>query len=192
MEVSSVTEQGGVQPAAPVSLMEKYLNDPSHDYRTLKYRGCHGRDHHARRPGRAPGRHRIQVRRDCAGERVLLSDLRARSRRLRSVKRCWSSSSSPRTRRATRSLASTARARRRAGGSCRRSTKRTSVIDAEVTNYNKGGLLVNLDGVRGFVPASQVTEIRGGDDASKQADMARLIGTLSRSRSSRSTAIATG
>jgi small subunit ribosomal protein S1 len=38
-------------------------------------------------------------------------------------------------------------------------------------------LLVNLDGVRGFVPASQVTEIRGGDEASKQADMARLIGT---------------
>src|SRR4029078_10439246 len=50
-------------------------------------------------------------------------------------------------------------------------------IQAEVTNYNKGGLLVNLDGVRGFVPASQVSEIRGGDDASKQADMARLICT---------------
>jgi small subunit ribosomal protein S1 len=31
--------------------------------------------------------------------------------------------------------------------------------------------------VRGFVPASQVTEIRGGDEASKQADMAKLIGT---------------
>src|SRR6476659_5942339 len=51
------------------------------------------------------------------------------------------------------------------------------VIEAEVTNYNKGGLLVNLDGVRGFVPASQVTEIRGGDEASKQADMARLSGS---------------
>lgn len=51
------------------------------------------------------------------------------------------------------------------------------IIEAEVTNYNKGGLLVNLDGVRGFVPASQVSEIRGGDDSSKQADMARLIGT---------------
>ena len=51
------------------------------------------------------------------------------------------------------------------------------VIEAEVTNYNKGGLLVNLDGVRGFVPASQVTEIRGGDEGSKQADMARLVGT---------------
>ncbi len=51
------------------------------------------------------------------------------------------------------------------------------VIEAEVVNYNKGGLLVNLDGVRGFVPASQVSEIRGGDESSKQADMARLIGT---------------
>ncbi|HZA91609.1 MAG TPA: S1 RNA-binding domain-containing protein, partial [Gemmatimonadales bacterium] len=54
--------------------------------------------------------------------------------------------------------------------------ERNEIIEAEVTNYNKGGLLVNLDGVRGFVPASQVTEIRGGDEASKQADMARLIG----------------
>lgn len=51
------------------------------------------------------------------------------------------------------------------------------VIEAEVVNYNKGGLLVNLDGVRGFVPASQVSEIRGGDESSKQADMARLIST---------------
>ncbi len=53
---------------------------------------------------------------------------------------------------------------------------KNEVIQAQVTNYNKGGLLVNLGGVRGFVPASQVTEIRGGDDASKQADMARLVG----------------
>jgi len=55
--------------------------------------------------------------------------------------------------------------------------ERNEVIEAEVTNYNKGGLLVNLDGVRGFVPASQVSEIRGGDESSKQADMARLIGS---------------
>ncbi|CAN5635193.1 hypothetical protein BH23CHL4_BH23CHL4_12050 [soil metagenome] len=53
----------------------------------------------------------------------------------------------------------------------------SGVIDAEVVNYNKGGLLVNLDGVRGFVPASQVTEIRGSDEIGKQAEMARLIGT---------------
>ena len=36
MEVSSITEQGGA-PDAPVSLMEKYLNDPTNDYRTLKF-----------------------------------------------------------------------------------------------------------------------------------------------------------
>jgi len=53
----------------------------------------------------------------------------------------------------------------------------SEVIEAIVKNYNKGGLLVDLDGVRGFVPASQVTEIRGGDEASKQGDMARLIGS---------------
>jgi small subunit ribosomal protein S1 len=27
-------------------------------------------------------------------------------------------------------------------------------IEAVVVNYNKGGLLVNLDGVRGFIPTS--------------------------------------
>ena len=36
MEVSSITEQGGALDA-PVSLMEKYLNDPTNDYRTLKF-----------------------------------------------------------------------------------------------------------------------------------------------------------
>jgi len=41
----------------------------------------------------------------------------------------------------------------------------------------KGGVIVDTYKLRGFVPASQVTEIRGGDEASKQADMARLIGT---------------
>ena len=51
-------------------------------------------------------------------------------------------------------------------------------IDARVVGSNRGGLLVNLDGVRGFVPASQVSSIGRGDDAQKQADMARLIGSM--------------
>jgi small subunit ribosomal protein S1 len=51
------------------------------------------------------------------------------------------------------------------------------VLEAEVIGHNKGGLLVNLDGVRGFVPASQVVAIRGGDESTKQADMARLVGS---------------
>jgi len=51
------------------------------------------------------------------------------------------------------------------------------VLQAKVINYNKGGLLVNLDGVRGFVPASQVSGISRGPDAQKQSDMARMVGS---------------
>lgn len=51
------------------------------------------------------------------------------------------------------------------------------VIAAQVANYNKGGLLVDLDGVRGFVPASQVSSIGRGSDVQKQSEMARLIGS---------------
>jgi small subunit ribosomal protein S1 len=47
------------------------------------------------------------------------------------------------------------------------------VIQAKVTGHNKGGLLVNLEGVRGFVPASQVSSMPAGE-ANKQAEMARL------------------
>jgi small subunit ribosomal protein S1 len=50
-------------------------------------------------------------------------------------------------------------------------------ITARVTNYNKGGLLVTLDGVRGFVPASQVEGISRGPDTQKQSDMARMVGS---------------
>jgi small subunit ribosomal protein S1 len=49
------------------------------------------------------------------------------------------------------------------------------IIEAEVTGYNKGGLLVNLEGVRGFVPASQVTGLATGNEASKQSEMTRLV-----------------
>lgn len=50
------------------------------------------------------------------------------------------------------------------------------VIEARVLNYNKGGLLVNLDGVRGFVPSSQVSGVSRGGEAQKQLDMARMVG----------------
>lgn len=50
------------------------------------------------------------------------------------------------------------------------------VIEAKVINYNKGGLLVNLDGVRGFVPASQVSGISRGPETQKQSDMAKMVG----------------
>lgn len=51
------------------------------------------------------------------------------------------------------------------------------VLQARVINYNKGGVLVNLDGVRGFVPASQVSGISRGSDSQKQSDMAKLVGS---------------
>jgi small subunit ribosomal protein S1 len=55
--------------------------------------------------------------------------------------------------------------------------EKSDVITARVVNYNKGGLLVNLDGVRGFVPASQVNGISRGPDTQKQSDMARMVNT---------------
>ena len=51
------------------------------------------------------------------------------------------------------------------------------VIEAKVINYNKGGLLVNLDGVRGFVPSSQVSGISRGPETQKQSDMAKMVGS---------------
>ena len=38
------------------------------------------------------------------------------------------------------------------------------VIEAEVVGYNKGGLLANIDGIRGFVPVSQVMGLRTNGD----------------------------
>lgn len=50
------------------------------------------------------------------------------------------------------------------------------VLRAPVVNYNKGGLLVDLDGIRGFVPSSQVLSLGRTNDAQKQSEMARMVG----------------
>ncbi len=50
------------------------------------------------------------------------------------------------------------------------------VVSACVVNYNKGGLLVDLQGIRGFVPSSQVDGISRVPDSLKQSDMARMVG----------------
>jgi small subunit ribosomal protein S1 len=50
------------------------------------------------------------------------------------------------------------------------------IVSAQVVNYNKGGLLVDLEGIRGFVPASQVAGISRSPDSQKQSDMARMVG----------------
>lgn len=161
---------------APMSLMEELLSDPSHDYRVLNY-------------GDVMEGQIMHVDRD-----ELLIDIGSKSEGIIPAREFSSLSDEERARLAVgdsvlvfvvqpenqegQAVLSIDRAL--AEKSWRRlqeTYEAGEMIDAEVTNYNKGGLLVNLDGVRGFVPASQVTEIRGGDDGSKQADMARLIGT---------------
>ena len=53
------------------------------------------------------------------------------------------------------------------------------VFEKPVAGYNKGGLIVNIGRVRGFVPASQVVSVRpaqGGTDEEKEAAFAELVG----------------
>jgi len=161
---------------SPMSLMEELLSDPSHDYRVLNY-------------GDVMEGQLMHVDRD-----ELLVDIGSKSEGIIPAREFSSLSDDDRKRLAVgdRVLVFVVQPENQEGQAvlsidralAEKSWRRLQeiyeagdMIDAEVTNYNKGGLLVNLDGVRGFVPASQVTEIRGGDDGSKQADMARLIGT---------------
>lgn len=175
MEVSNVTEQGGA-PDAPVSLMEKYLNDPTNDYRTLKF-------------GDVMDGTIMRVDRD-----EILVDIGSKSEGIVPAKEFSSLTSAEKQalsigetvlifvvqpeNQEGHAVVSIDRARQeKSWRRLQEIYEDNGVIEAEVVNYNKGGLLVNLDGVRGFVPASQVTEIRGGDEAGKQAEMARMIGT---------------
>jgi small subunit ribosomal protein S1 len=49
------------------------------------------------------------------------------------------------------------------------------IFDAQVTGHNRGGLLINVDGVNAFVPLSQVESVRRDDpDAANQ--LANLVG----------------
>jgi small subunit ribosomal protein S1 len=173
---NDVAESDVEQELDGASLMEQFLSDPSHDYKSLKYGDV--------MEGIVMHKDREELLIDIgskaegivpAKEYSTLSDeekekLEVGDSILVFVVQPENQEGHP--------VVSIDRARQEK--SWRRLQERheaSDVIEAEVTNYNKGGLLVNLDGVRGFVPASQVTEIRGGDEASKQADMARLIGT---------------
>jgi small subunit ribosomal protein S1 len=158
------------------SLMEQFLNDPSHDYKSLKYGDVMDGvimhldreeilvDIGSKSEGIVPSREYSSLSADerqalAVGDTILVFVVQPENQEGHAV-------------------VSIDRARQeKSWRRLQELYEANDVIEAEVTNYNKGGLLVNLDGVRGFVPASQVTEIRGGDEASKQADMARLIGT---------------
>lgn len=175
-EAAGTAAFSGVPDIDSASLMEQYLSDPSHDYKSLKY-------------GDVMDGIIMHVDRD-----EILVDIGSKSEGI--VPSREYSSLSPDERQALsigdtilvfvvqpenqegHAVVSIDRARQeKSWRRLQELYEANEVIEAEVTNYNKGGLLVNLDGVRGFVPASQVTEIRGGDEASKQADMARLIGS---------------
>src|ERR1051326_1476514 len=47
--------------------------------------------------------------------------------------------------------------------SLRRARAETTVIDADVREQNKGGLIVNILGLRGFLPSSQVARAYAGN-----------------------------
>src|SRR5687767_3705798 len=171
---SAVAAEDGELDAA--SLMEQFLNDPSHDYKSLKYGDVMDGvimhldreeilvDIGSKSEGIVPSREYSSLSSDerqalAVGDTILVFVVQPENPEGHAV-------------------VSIDRARQeKSWRRLQELHEANEVIEAEVTNYNKGGLLVNLDGVRGFVPASQVTEIRGGDEASKQADMARLIGS---------------
>ncbi len=158
------------------SLMEQFLNDPTHDYKSLKYGDVMDGvimhldreeilvDIGSKSEGIVPSREYSSLTSDerhalAVGDTILVFVVQPENQEGHAV-------------------VSIDRARQeKSWRRLQELHEANEVIEAEVTNYNKGGLLVNLDGVRGFVPASQVSEIRGGDEASKQADMARLIGS---------------
>ncbi len=50
------------------------------------------------------------------------------------------------------------------------------ILELEVVGYNKGGLIVRLGGIRGFVPASQVGDLRGRSNEPAETRMAKIVG----------------
>ncbi|MCL5958712.1 MAG: 30S ribosomal protein S1 [Chloroflexi bacterium] len=51
-------------------------------------------------------------------------------------------------------------------------------IEAQVTDFNRGGLIVNINGVRGFVPISQVVGLRhnGSNESEIEERMGAMVG----------------
>lgn len=49
-------------------------------------------------------------------------------------------------------------------------------VEGTIYGSNKGGLLVTIESVRGFIPTSQISGLSGSDDA-KQGQLARLVNT---------------
>jgi small subunit ribosomal protein S1 len=57
--------------------------------------------------------------------------------------------------------------------------ERGELLEAEVIDHNKGGLIVNLEGIRGFVPISQILNLRredSADNAETQNKLQAMVG----------------
>ena len=157
------------------TLLEEFLRDPAHDYRNLKY-------------GDSVDGTIVRVDRD-----EILVDIGSKSEGVVPNREMTSLSSEERTQlklgdvilvtvvqtedKEGRIVLSVDKARQeKSWRTLQQNHDNSEIIHATVVNYNKGGLLVNLDGVRGFVPSSQVSSVSRGSDVQKQSDMARLVG----------------
>jgi len=155
-------------------LMEQFLSDPAHAYRNLQY-------------GDAVDGKIVRVERD-----EVLVDIGSKAEGVVPSREMQSLSSEDRANlqvgddvlvfvvqsedKEGRAILSIDKARQeRSWRRLQQSYESGEVIDAKVVNYNKGGLLVNLDGVRGFVPSSQVSGISRGPETQKQSDMAKMV-----------------
>ena len=59
--------------------------------------------------------------------------------------------------------------------------ERGDLLEAKVIDYNKGGLIVDLDGIRGFVPISQILNLKREDTADSAETNAKLQAMVGRS-----------
>jgi small subunit ribosomal protein S1 len=175
-DLSEPRDNSAIDEEEELALMEQFLNDPAHDYRNLKYGdtvdGTIMRidkdeilvDIGAKAEGIVPSREMQSLpAEDRAalhiGSELLVFVVQAEDKEGRAIL----SVDKARQEKSWRVLQT--------------AYEKSDVITARVVNYNKGGLLVNLDGVRGFVPASQVNGISRGPDTQKQSDMARMVNT---------------
>lgn len=157
------------------SLMEQYLRDPAHDYRNLKYGdsvdGTIVRndreeilvDIGSKSEGVVPNREMTSLTGEeraalKIGDVLLVTVVQTEDAEGRIV------------------LSIDKAKQEKSWRNLQASHEAGEVIHAPVVNYNKGGLLVNLDGVRGFVPSSQVSSVSRGPEVQKQSDMAKLVG----------------
>lgn len=169
-------ENGQPSEAEDMALMDQYLRDPAHEYRNLKY-------------GDTVDGKIMRIDRD-----EILVDVGAKAEGVVPAREMQSLSPEDRAAlkvgdtllvfvvqsedKEGRAILSIDKARQeRSWRALQAAYERGEVIVARVVNYNKGGLLVNLDGVRGFVPASQVTGISRGPETQKQSDMAKMVNT---------------